>query len=242
MCVGGFVLRVFTFSPGGGETSWGLDGCQEDDSSHRQLSINRQRRRRTHNKRHTDKVFPHISLTHSIRSSSSSSSRLLSLLDSVQGELQWSVAEYKTLQRQTNGNHTSVLRASHGCVLLDWKIRPRLGLLAGDLRARISFMKRRGHKDDLFFLSPFLSLSLAPLPPSLLPQLADLSSSLRGIYQTRMRTCTCDGANTHGCKNRCAGTVLTRVKGDRNKDKEGETWRIKKQTLISTGISPSSLI
>lgn len=164
-----------------------LDACQEDDLSHRQLSINIQRHRRTHTNRHTCKVHTHTSLTHSIPMSSSFSSlpSLLPLLYPIQGEHQWSVAEYKTLQRETNGNHTFVLIASHGCVLLAWEIRPCLGLLASDLWPWISFMKKRGRKDDLFFLSPFLSLSLASLPPSLLPQLGDLSSSLWGIYQTR---------------------------------------------------------
>lgn len=114
----------------------------------------------------------------------------------MQGEHQWSVAEYKTLQRETNGNHTFVLISSHGCVLLAWEIRPRLGLLVSDLWPWISFMKKRGRKDDLFFLSPFLSLSLAFLRPSILPQLGDLLSSLWGIYKTRMRTCTCDWVNT----------------------------------------------
>lgn len=169
MCVTGFVLWVFTCSPGRGEKhseETPLDACQEYEVSHRQLSINIQRHRQTHTSVHTYIVYTHTCLTHSIRPSSSFSSFpfLKALLYPIQGKHQWSVAEYKTLQRETNGNHTFVLTASHGYVLLVWEIRPCLGLLAGDLWLWISFIKKRGRKDDLFFLSPFLSWSPASLP------------------------------------------------------------------------------
>lgn len=230
MCVTGFVLWVFTCSPGRGEKDseeTPLDACQEYEVSQRQLSINIQRHRQTHTSVHTHIVYTHTCLTHSIRPSSSFSSFpfLKALLYPIQGKHQWSVAEYKTLQRETNGNHTFVLTASHGCVLLVWEIRPCLGLLAGDLWLWISFIKKRGRKDDLFFLSPFLSWSPASLPCSLSLQLGDLSNSLWSIYQTHMKTRTCDWVNTHRCKKYCIHkrTFSTVVKESLNKDREGET-------------------
>lgn len=182
-------------------------GCMSRVLSISPPAVNKHTKTQTdsHQHTHTYIVCTHISQTHSIRLSSSFSSFpfLKALLYPIQGKHQWSVAEYKTLQRQTNGNHTLVLIASHGCVLLAWEIRPCLGLLARDLWPWISFIKKRGRKDDLFFLSPFLSWSPASLPCSLSLQLGDLSNSLWGIYQTHMKTRTCDRVNTHRCKKYC---------------------------------------
>lgn len=62
-------------------------------------------------------------------------------------------------------------------------------------------MKKRSRKDDLFFLSPFLSVSFASFPPSTLPQPVDLSSlpwsdpyenlhiGLRGHTNAEVHTC-----------------------------------------------------
>jgi len=75
----------------------------------------------------------------------------------------------------------------------------RLGLLPSDLWPWISFMKKKSRKDDLFFLSPFRSLSLC-FSPSLSSFAAGWFIEFTMIYfQTRMRTCMCDWLDTHKC-------------------------------------------
>lgn len=115
-----------------------------------------------------------------------------------------------------------MLTASHDCVLLVWEIRPCLGLLAGDLWPWISFIKKRGRKDDLFFLSPFLSWSPASLPCSLCCSWVIYrirsEAFIRHIWKHARVT---EWTHTD-VKTLYTQTHFTIVKESLNKDREGE--------------------
>lgn len=92
---------------------------------------------------------------------------------SVFRDHRWSAAENEIQQakkkkkEKIGESHFELHSFPWPASLLEQETRTRPGLLAADLQAWISFMKRRSHKDDLFFFVTPSPLSLFPSFPLL---------------------------------------------------------------------------
>lgn len=139
---------------------------------------------------------------------------------SVFRDHRWSAAENEIQQakkkkkEKIGESHFELHSFPWPASLLEQETRTRPGLLAADLQAWISFMKRRSHKDDLFFfVTPLPSFFVSQLPPPFLllrSQLRDLSSSPREIYQdegSSVKEWTRNAQKTHWAFSTLSGEV-----------------------------------